>query len=83
LGSFWIEAQLFNGLKEMIVIAREDDEAGRTGLPRSGISRAEVDIPKEILWGKEKVLAVKVMTEAMLVEYVEGPASRGTIREEK
>jgi hypothetical protein len=82
------EAQLFTGLKELIVIAREDDEAGRIGRLTSGISRAEVDIPGEILWGKEeypdiRFLAVKVMTEAMLVEYVEGSASRKTIHQEK
>jgi hypothetical protein len=81
--SMRIEAQLLTGLKELIVIAREDDEAGRIRQLRSGISRAEVDIPQEIPWGEEEFLAVKVMTEAILFEYVEGSASRGTIREEK
>jgi hypothetical protein len=60
-------------LKELIVIAIEDDNEARIGLLRLGISEAQVDIPEEIRWVKEEYSgiqfpAVKVMTEAMLVE---------------
>jgi hypothetical protein len=68
----------------LIVVAEEDDEALRIQVERAGISMARRGIEDQIRRYKEespevRFPAVKVMTEAMLIEYVEGSASRRTI----
>ena len=68
-------------------VAEEDDEALRIQVKRAGISMAWRGIEAQIRSYRESLealfLAVKVITGAMLVEYVERSANRRAIHQEK
>ncbi len=79
------DSTFFSGLKELIVVAKDEDEASRDGVEDAAISVREKRVREQMRSYKEEspdfpFPVVKVMTEAMLIKYIDKEDWQGSER---